>query len=92
MSQHEDGRLMLLVRSARYGLVVNIREGDSAEFRARSIDELAAEWARATVLWNDVCRDEAEALYANSLIRSQSFLLVDDLCGHGISVPAACDA
>lgn len=92
LSRHDDGRMMLVVQSARYGLVVNLAAGNSAELGARPIDELSGEWQAAANLWNEAAADETQELYANSLIRRHSSKMVVDLVSHGITMPATCDA
>jgi hypothetical protein len=92
LSRHEDGRMMLLVRSARYGLIVNLAAGDAAELRDLPHDELTAEWARAAVLWNGASREETAEVYKNSLIYRRSDMMMFDLVNNGIAIPATCDA
>lgn len=92
LSRHDDGRMMLVVQSARYGLVVNLAEGDAADFGGRPLDDLFGEWQVAAALWNEAAADETQELYASSLIRRQSTKMVVDLVSHGITMPATCDA
>ena len=92
LCRHDDGRMMMFVQSARYGLVVNLAEGDPAELGALPLDELAGEWRAAAQLWNEASADETQELYASSLIRLQSTKMVVDLVSHGITMPATCDA
>ena len=93
LCRHDDGRMMLFVQSARYGLVVNLAEGDAAELR-RVVPSTTSSGSGKSrrPLWNEASADETQELYASSLIRLQSTKMVVDLVSHGITMPATCDA
>lgn len=92
LSRHDDGRLLLLIPRARYGLVVNPRGGGGRDLAGRSPAELAAEWAAAAREWNEATPEEMDALFQGSAIRGRSLHLAMDLGHKGIVIPAACDA
>jgi hypothetical protein len=88
----DDGRVAFLVRSISYGLCVDLRAGDAREFAQRPLDELFAEWEGIAHLWNSATVSEMDEVFAPSLIRERSALLVGDLVIRGFAIPAACDA
>lgn len=94
MSRHDDGRMMLVVESVGYALVVNLRGGGAGagEFAKRPLGEVFAEWEVAANLWNSATDAERSVLFEASMIREYCAELVVDFLAKGLSIPATCDA